>query len=887
MEKQILFLIFIIHALTLSAQLKLDLSEVDPPKIKYLQMGNVGPKGKEIRINNLYMEEAGVPLVPVMGEFHFSRMDARYWRDALLKMKASGVNIVSTYCLWMLHEEFEGELSWTDNLNLRRFVEICKELELKVHLRIGPYCNAEIRNGALPDWIVNNKNFNPRSNDPLYLEYVYRWYAALYDQIKGLLYKDGGPIMGIQLENEYVRKGMVISHLLNLKKIATKIGFDVPLYSMTHWMDSEYPKGEIVPYAGYYIETPWTTSGKKEIPTSDFEFFTYNRISNNIGTDIIKVEGDITSLSGENNDSPYFTCEVGVGSTSFYGRRAIIPEEMAGENINLRLGCGVNLMGYYMYVGGSNPVGKSTTFQSSGPRVNYDYQAPIREFGTLGNVMPETKKYNYFMNDFGAVLAPAVAYLPKSNEKIDNLQWAVRLNGKGGFIFCSNYLYKHERKDYKDVQFSVQLKNETIKMPRMKTTIHNGTYFLWPFNQYFGDVLLKYATAQPICSLKENSNETYFFFEDDQVPAEYQISDKNIKKVQVENGVFKKEKKSYFIHQLKPGKECVINITKNDDTILRFVTLTEMESDQIWKGEVNGQSFVALSPSSLIYDQNKIYLIDNQSTTEIWNYKNGKFSNQKFKGDKRNLKANFKKIPPMAKAKWIRPTEGNQLKRQFKIHRLSSVQSALLRYASSNPLTCTVNGENVISEMLGNYRRADITPLFRMDVNMVEFTLKQPKFGLIAEIEILMKNGERIIWNTDGTWTNMNGADPAQVIKEESVISHFAPEEHLAIYEIHAPKAVQKEEETRMYIEYKGDVANAYLNGKLVGDSFYDGSEWILSMSRLKDNIEVTPLIIRISGLKTADDPIYFEKNVDPFLCVQPTINDVLIKREYRFSVKK
>lgn len=60
--------------------------------------------------------------------------------------------------------------------------------------------------------------------------------------------------MGLQLENEYVRKGMIVSHLLNLKRMAVEIGFDVPIYSMTHWMDSEYPKGEIVPYAGFILK---------------------------------------------------------------------------------------------------------------------------------------------------------------------------------------------------------------------------------------------------------------------------------------------------------------------------------------------------------------------------------------------------------------------------------------------------------------------------------------------------------------------------------------------------------------------------------------------------------------------------------------------------------
>ena len=90
-----------------------------------------------------------------------------------------------------------------------------------------------------------------------------------------------------------------------------------------------------------------------------------------------------------------------------------------------------------------------------------------------------------------------------------------------------------------------------------------------------------------------------------------------------------------------------------------------------------------------------------------------------------------------------------------------------------------------------------------------------------------------------------------------------------------------------VYINYKGDKANAYLNGNLVADSFYDGTDWILSLSRLKGTIETNPLVLRIDGLKSADANIYFEKNVNPEKCVTPTLDAIKVKQEYRFRFNR
>lgn len=225
------------------------------------QLGsNRAPNGDVIGVNSQYLTRNGKPWIPVMGEFHFSRYPEAYWEEEILKMKASGVQIISTYVFWIHIEEVEGQFDWSGQRNLREFALLCAKHGMLLYPRIGPWAHGEARNGGLPDWVVKNSSI--RSNDPVYLSEVRRFYAQIGGQLHGLLWKDGGPVIGIQIENEYSLRGpgKGREHLATLKRMAIESGLDVPLYTVTGWDNAVVPADLFLPVYGGYPDAPWDGS---------------------------------------------------------------------------------------------------------------------------------------------------------------------------------------------------------------------------------------------------------------------------------------------------------------------------------------------------------------------------------------------------------------------------------------------------------------------------------------------------------------------------------------------------------------------------------------------------------------------------------------------------
>ena len=464
----------------------------------------------------------GRRVCPVMGEIHYSRIPQAEWQQEVRKMKDGGVTIIATYVFWNHVEEQQGIFRWDGQRDLRQFLEVCKAEQMPVVLRIGPFCHGEVRCGGIPDWMYNpsltlpegegtSKPIRMRSEDARFLFFVERLYRQIFTQVQGLQWKDGGPVMACQFDNEYRGRG---SYLMALKQMALRIGFDLPFYTRTGWPElaTPVPYGEMLPLYGDYADGFWEHS-LEETAGSYYKAFNFRAPSakgENMGAG-----SPLSSPGGDTNASktneapsgavggalayPYFTCELGGGMMTAYHRRPYLYPEDAYSMALVKLGSGSNLLGYYMYHGGTNPDGQTwlnemqrtlATNYNDMPVKNYDFQAPLGEFGQKNPHYYMLRPLHLFMHDYAELLAPMAARFPCEQDiaKGDDshLRWSVREKDGSGFIFINNY----ERLQNLSTKRDVQLEACGVKLPKL--TIPAGTMCILPVN-IDG---IRYATAQ-------------------------------------------------------------------------------------------------------------------------------------------------------------------------------------------------------------------------------------------------------------------------------------------------------------------------------------------------------------------------------------------------------
>ncbi|XP_019617515.1 PREDICTED: beta-galactosidase-like [Branchiostoma belcheri] len=335
--------------------------------------------------NNTFLKD-GEPFRYISGSIHYSRVPRSYWQDRLNKMYAAGLNAIQTYVPWNLHEPKPGKYDFTGNNDIEAFLKLANDTGLLVILRPGPYICAEWDMGGLPSWLMkDNSSIVLRSSDPAYLDPVDTYMAQLLPRIKPYLYNNGGPIITVQVENEY---GSFYTcdydYLRHLRQVFIQhLGPDVVLFTTDGWWDGVLKCGTI---DGLYT-------------TVDF----------GPGTDPV---GAFKGQRKHQPKGPLVNSEFYTGWLDHWGQpHAHTDKDKVATYLEkiLQLNASVNM---YMFEGGTNfgyMNGANGPFKPQ--PTSYDYDAPLTEAGdptdkltTISNVIAKPVPTSY---DYDAPLSEA------------------------------------------------------------------------------------------------------------------------------------------------------------------------------------------------------------------------------------------------------------------------------------------------------------------------------------------------------------------------------------------------------------------------------------------------------------------------------------------------
>ena len=780
--------------------IRIDASQpwLDPGPARYEPGSATNPSGVTLGLNNRFLTLDGKPWLPVSGEFHFSRYPRVQWEDEILKMKAAGVNVISTYVIWIHHEEVRGQFDWSGRRDLRAFAQLCQKHGIYLIARIGPWDHAEVRNGGLPDWVL--KQGPTRENDPLYLAAVRTWYAQVGEQLKGLLWKDGGPVLGIQLENEYSKRGPLAgeAHILELKKIALASGLDVPLYLVTGWDNAVVPARAVIPVYGGYPDAPWDSSTAKLPPAEVYAFRFKSRVAANVNAG---QDPDAPgALAASTGSLPYLTAELGGGNEDTYHRRPIIAADDIAAMVPVMLGSGVNLYGVYMFQGGENPEGKLTTLQESQatgypndlPIKSYDFQAPLGEFGQERDSLRKLKVFDYFLNGFGADLAPmtvhAPALLPRDCSDLSAPRVAVRSRGDAGFVFFNNYVRGALMPARPAAQFQIRLPaadgkpGVTLAIPRHPVDLPSGAYFIWPFNLRLGGVTLRYATAQLFTRLEDSGVETVYFEAQPGIAPEFAFDADTVRSVKPASGESAADSGVLYVTGIEPGLNSSIDIVSSQGKPLRIVVLTAREAEDAWKLRIAGSEHLLLTSQDFVVDP-----------------------------DARSAPIRLRSLAGPQFAFTIAPP----------------VSTPLQANAPLQPVAATARASSFTAE-LAPWHAA------------LEFKQMQPP-GQASPVKL----------GSAGDWR------PHGVAQAPAPDASELPQ--AARWSIAVPAgALGNLSELFLQVNYTGDVARLSANGKLLDDDFFNGQPWTIGLSRFLAPEGPSSFELSILPLRQ-DAPVYFE----------------------------
>ncbi|MGC1391986.1 MAG: beta-galactosidase [Bacteroidales bacterium] len=849
------------------------------------KMGNPGQPGREILINNQFMTIGGKPVIPVMGEMHFSRVPKEQWEDVILKMKASGINIIAFYAIWIHHEEIEGQFDWSGNKDIRSFIKLCQYHGMLVYPRIGPWAHGEVRNGGTPDWILKKKFLVDRSNDPVYQSYVDEYFKQLAGQMHDLMYKDGGPIIGVQLENEYSRGK---DHILWLKNTARKYGIDVPLYTVTGWDNASVPENEVIPLWGAYPGAPWNSDIEKITKNPSFEFDTDRKY------------GDMY---------PFFTCELGVGNQITEHRRPVFSRFDGSAIATIKIGSGSNLTGYYVFAGGSNPVGiltgmeenrEETGYWNTYPKISYDFQAAIKETGELAPSYYQVKKLHYFLNQFGEMLAPMVPVVAKIKDPANDLQFSVRVKDNSGFLFGINY-YRGTRKPVqKNVQFKIKLIGETLQFPSSPVDIPDSSTFIWPFNFRMNDVVLKYATAQPLCRIGQKDRTDWFFIQNFGIQPEFCLEAGSVRSIESTSGKIIKTNNQYIITGFIPGIRSYVKIVNSDGKEQRIVVLSFEESDKVWLFNSNGRMQLFISNANIYQNQNQLHLYGPENVMKVIVLSDNcqlkmSESDSTTVGDYRQyeytvISKSF--IPEITPLNFLSGSERlnasvkqvdafNQLYnkifiKEFNLDNPSAIRSAKLILSPDISCKVEINKLWLNQEIMpGKLNQLDITGYLQKGNNqiMIDFPFTGGEKSFAAKIKVEYMNSDEVTIVSDLSWltteqyiipsylTELKGLVNSEILTDKTGNDKDVSQQS-GEYLLKIPDSYMKGlSQLYLHVNYNGDRGELRFGYKLISDNFNNFTPWQIALKQFGNHIEGQQLKLKLFPFEP-DFKIYFDRQL-------------------------
>jgi beta-galactosidase len=296
----------------------------------------------------------GKPFRIISGEMHYPRIPKEYWKDRLLKARAMGLNTICTYIFWNAHEARRGSFDFSGDLDVASFIKTAQALGLHVIIRPGPYVCSEWDFGGLPAWLLREPDIRVRCSDHAYMEAVHRYLMRLGRELAGLQIGRGGPIILVQVENEYGSYGNDKVYLAELEAMVREAGFTVP----------------------------FTTSDGSDITQLEAGALDDAVPAVNFGGG---AEGEFANLARYRAGIPPMCGEYWCGWFTHWGSprwgSADIGTQRADVEWMLKTGKSFNL---YMFHGGTNfgfTAGANFTDRYLSDVTSYDYDAPLDEAG--------------------------------------------------------------------------------------------------------------------------------------------------------------------------------------------------------------------------------------------------------------------------------------------------------------------------------------------------------------------------------------------------------------------------------------------------------------------------------------------------------------------------